>query len=181
MNFMLPSNKGRYKKKKTYRNPAGEWYQEYSTMLFLTVYAKTRDKELSEDAVHNVFCRLLVKLEKNKTSQVLNIKSYLAISVTREAITLLRKKLKRESIHAEAFELSQISSLGEIKSLIHESVDKEIEEILNEKEYQVFLRWKNNYKNVEIAEELGLPINHVYQLVFRMRRKLSIFKNKIIK
>lgn len=133
-------------------------YGQYWEMMYLAAYNMTKNKEISEDIVQDVFVGLWKKRKNLKINK--SIRSYLYTSTIFKVYDFFRKNKK--AIREDLFDnLNQnIQSSTPESRLIHKELVEYIESIIEQlppKSREVFKLSREELKsNKEIAEELGI-------------------------
>lgn len=150
---------------------------QYHHKLCVYVYSLTKDNDLAEDIVQNVFMAIWNK--KHKLKEEFVMKSYLYKSVYNEFIDQYRKEksvLPLEKKHFDA--LSSIVEDEDENSLekLIKLVKKEIENLPPKCKQTFLLSKQDGLTNVEIAEFLNVSIKSVEA---HMTKAFSILRKTV--
>ncbi|MBJ6367798.1 RNA polymerase sigma-70 factor [Snuella sedimenti] len=135
------------------------------------------DKGSSEDIVQDIFVYLW---EKSETINIeSSLKGYLFIMVRNRCLNHLKSikitdntnVLALHTILDEAYDLEVFSA--EDKSIIYNQVLKIIETLPGKMKQIVKLRFIDNYKYAEIADEIGVSVNTVKTQLKRAKVKIT--------
>ncbi len=137
-------------------------YDKYKDRLVTLAAALLYDKTAAEDAVHEVFARLLEKKDRLRITQ--NLSHYLFVCVANTSRNLNRQKhptpIDYEQSETMAFQSAQ--SLPEQPAILKEQADK-LTEALSRLPYEqrevILLRHYCDLKFRNIAEVQNIPLN----------------------
>ncbi|MCG8306645.1 MAG: RNA polymerase sigma factor [Cytophagales bacterium] len=147
-------------------------YKKYIQQIFKYAYFLVPDKDLVEDAIHDVFVRIWSK--RNNQIDIHSIKSYLFVSVRREM--LLKKKDKVQfvvSVGQSDMHLFQSPSIEDTKILEEHQKEKEqklngfIKGLTDRQREIIHLRFYQNLSYAEIANLMDINQNYAYNLTSR--------------
>lgn len=130
-------------------------YSRHSKSMFIYAVNVFKKREICEDIIQDVFVDLW---SKRKTTQIINIKSYLFQSVKFQIFKQMRNQkvanedLARLNIIDISMDISRKVEFNELEAFIRQQVNK-----LSPKCQQVFVMSRyDNKSNKEIALELGV-------------------------
>lgn len=162
------------------QNAFGIIYQRYWQTLYVIGYNRTRDVNITEDIIHDVFASLWTNRQRE---DIQNLKAYLATSVKYMAIAYYRKIQRRTSFVDSLPEKEVDEQLAEriddrrILELLKEEVNR-----LPEKCRLVFKFSREENKSIrEIAEELNISPstveNHLNKALGRLKVIIKNFNS----
>lgn len=163
------------------------WNDQSLTMLYrrfykaLVVYAFqiTKDLEMAEDIVQDVFSNVWQK--KTTFQTVGTLKAYLYNSVRNESINSVRHQqvrqdnLKQIELHYKELHLDEHLELKLHKEEVYRQLLAAIDN-LPERQRELFLHIMRGKKNAEIAEAMGISINTVKK---QRQRGMEILKGAL--
>lgn len=152
-------------------------YDGYFSLLNNYGYKFTRDKELIEDAVHDLFVRLWTTRER--LSQPASVKNYLLKSMR----NILLRKMKREEKFTDidgkeypwSFSISY--SVETIKRIEDRDLQAKLRAFIDtlppRQQEIIYLRFYEGLSYEEIADVMSLSINSAYKLLYKALTKLQ--------
>lgn len=154
-------------------------YKQYVKSLYSLAYKYLKSKEMAEDAIHHVFCKLW---EHRSTIDVnINLKNYLYSSVKNYILNEIRNN---NLAIQKNYELAQLDSPYEI-DVIEQIEEKEMYDLLKramdslpEQKRQVcYYKIYDELSNQEIADKMNVSVNtiktHYSQSLKLMRTMLK--------
>ena len=147
-------------------------YKQYVQQLFRYGYFLVPDKDIVEDAIHDLFVRIWTK--RNNQIDIHSIKNYLFVSLRREVLSK-----KRELAHLNHRLDSIEESLFYHPSVEESLIDQEhkqglirqirtyINNLTDRQREIIHLRYYQNLSYPEIAELLDIDQNYAYNLLSR--------------
>lgn len=137
------------------------------------------NENICRDAVHDVFCKLL--LERKKLPKIHNLTSFLFKATRNQLINLYKKEVRLANTLTD--ELGFSTEITILDSLINEEeterLKKTVEDLLNEltprQREAIYLRYMQQLDYSEIADILNMNSNSARRLV---HRGLSNLKSK---
>ena len=148
-------------------------YKKYFVVLLQYGAKITNDKDLVKDCVQDLF----IKIWNNREtlSVTTSIKYYLFTSLRNKILDYLRsnrhKLMTSFSLHTDhLFEEIAVPELGDATQ--KEQVLKAITRLSKYQQALLHLKFNEDRTNVEIANELGITIQSVYNAVFKTLRYL---------
>ncbi|TVR13176.1 MAG: RNA polymerase sigma-70 factor [Balneolaceae bacterium] len=136
-------------------------YHQYHKRLYSLAFKYLKSKELSEDAVHDVF----VKLWDNRQSVNSDIKNYLFSSVRNHVLNMIRNN-KRKILKQIQFEQQKIKPVNRTEEVILYSEYRKIlmrglSELPQGKRDIFQMKSEKEMTNSEIAQKMGITVNTV--------------------
>lgn len=146
-------------------------YEQFFEVLYaFGKYFHVNEAEV-QDAIHNVFLRIWENRHNLNTPQ--NSKNYLMTALRNELNQNYRKasriELKAEVTDVDLNMEEEESTFGEVRK---EKVNKAIEELSTKNKEVIFLKYKENLSNEEIAEVLDINYQSVRNLLHRAIKQL---------
>ncbi len=152
-------------------------YHHYHKRLYSFAFKYLKSKELSEDAVHDVF----VKLWDNRFSVNSDIKNYLFSSVRNHVLNMIRNK-KRKVLRHIQLEQQKIKPVNRTEEVILYSEYRKILlqalAELPEGKREIFqMKSEKEMSNSEIAKEMGITINTVKSQYYHASKFIRQYLN----
>ena len=155
----------------------GDWeaytslYHVYYRQLNNYGYKFTRDIDLIEDAIHDLFVRLWTN--RNNLGEPISVKNYLYKSLR----NILFRKLKtqsrfftiqddEESIPFEVAHDSQLI-LNEEEAMLQATIKKVLHTLPARQQEIIYLRFYDGLSYEEIADIMGIHVNSAYKLLYK--------------
>ncbi|HEY9047742.1 MAG TPA: sigma-70 family RNA polymerase sigma factor [Ohtaekwangia sp.] len=155
----------------------GDWeaytslYHAYYSLLNNYGYKFTRDIDLIEDCIHDLFVRLWTN--RNNLGEPLSVKNYLYKSLR----NILFRKLKTQSrfftIQEEddsiPFEVSYDNQLilNEEEQALQETIRKVLHTLPARQQEIIYLRFYDGLSYEEIADIMAIHVNSAYKLLYK--------------
>ena len=160
------------------RDKLTELYQKYKQDVFIKAYSILKDRELSEDMVHDTFIRVCKHLDKIEDIYSNRTRSFLVIIVKNLCIDYIRKRTdKLTSTFEEISYLVPDTEDTPEDVVLNMELTKEMTEYLsklNESYAEVInLRYYQGFSSKEIAEILNISYGNVR---VRLKRALEALK-----
>lgn len=156
----------------------GDLYAPYMEMVFGICLGYFKDREKAQDAVMQIFEKLIIDLRKH---EVVNFKSWLH-SLARNFCLMELRKTKRE-VNLE-FEVFQIPIMDFEEDVHQESELQALENctaaLKAEQKEVINLFYKQQKSYAEICEEISLELKKVKSLLQNARRMLKICIEKSV-
>jgi RNA polymerase sigma-70 factor, ECF subfamily len=156
------------------QNAFGLVYTELYTPVFKYIYARSRDKELSENITNDVFMRFYTSIDIYKTQKETPL-SYL-FTIARNLLINYAKKKRPRPLEDGELETAASPGLNQLES---SELAGDVTEMLEALTYiqrdqreVIELKYLSELSNKEIAEMLGKSEANVRQLESRGLRKL---------
>ncbi len=155
-------------------------YQEFHQVLYGIALKYLRNKELAEDAVHDVFIKLWNNRRKLSTTG--SLKGFLFTATKNHVLNMLtsnRDKVKKHILiqYEQKMDLephTNVNSLAEYRELCREAAEH-----LPDRMKEVFeLRSNEGLTNQEVAEYLGISENTVKVHYYKATTFIRDFANK---
>lgn len=159
-------------------------YEENFERLFRYAYSITKDKQLAEDVIADVFANLWQKKQTN--INILKLRSYLHVSVKHLAISVISKDFHRFNYakYEESLEIADILDpesllvVKEINNLISDIISK-----MNPISVIIYDMSRNKgYSTDKIARELEMQKRtvegHLYKVIKRIKKSLEAYYDK---
>ena len=160
-------------------NQVAELAETYGQMVFATAYRSLGNGEDAEDALQEVFLKMLSAWNgRLKTGGVRNWGAYLRTVASRCAVDLLRRRTKRKPESDELSDLIEAPPGQDPRSLASQRqrarLLRQALAALPTRDARVFaLRYFEDFSYEEIAAQMGLDVNHVSVILFRGRKRLE--------
>ena len=154
-------------------------YNTYKKQMYYTANNILKDSHLAEDAVHNVFLRIINNLEKIEDINSHKTKGLIVIIVKNVSIDIYRKNKKERDNTIFIDDLDDINGYDEINK--NDIGDLEIAiSKLPENYKQVFLlKFSHELTDNEISEILDIKPDNVRKRISRGREKLKNILKKM--
>lgn len=152
-------------------------YRLYVDLLFDYGNKISRDADLTEDCIQNLFIDLWDK--RGRLGMTDNIKAYLFLSLRRRIYRQLDKNKRSTELHNE--ENDFVLTLTPESQLIQEedslatlnSLQQALEQLNEQQREIIYLKYQRNLKSQEIAEILGIKDQSVRNALHRSITKLK--------
>ncbi len=152
-------------------------YHRYFQLLYSYAFRICNNKEASKDCVHDLFVHLWE--EREKLSEVSNVKSYLLTAVRNRTLKIRKQNAKfitKEEEHSISVE--KIFSIEHI--MIHREEEEEnrqqmmtaLEELTTRQKELIYLQFYEGLSIREIQERTSLQYQSVKNLTYRALTKL---------
>lgn len=148
-------------------------YRKYFFVLYQYGSKISSDKELIKDSIQDLFIKIWNNREN--LSDTTSVKYYLFTSLKHKLLDVLESPSLRLKIKIDAldFETSdEPDSNDEFFYLQKERIFKAINKLSKHQQKLVELKFYKNQSNQEIANELGITIQSVYNAVFKTLRTI---------
>lgn len=148
-------------------------YRKYFFVLYNYGKKICHNNELVKDAIQDLFIKIWNN--RQKLNDTTSIKYYLLTALKRKLLDALESpvvRLKTED-NVLDFELTDMSDLEE--EAFHDQKERVLNAMNKLSEHQqrlVQMKFYKNQSNQEIAEELGITIQSVYNSVFKILRSI---------
>ncbi|WP_186756178.1 RNA polymerase sigma factor [Echinicola salinicaeni] len=158
------------------RDALANIYNAYSKDLYKYGFGFTKDEDLIQDVIHDVFVHIW-NLRKTITIQK-SIKFYLFTSFRREIIKTVNEQYKRESLddyHAKFLWEESFEELLHKHQIISESgvkINEALENLPLRQKEAIYLRVLEDLDYEDISELMGVQVPSVYNLIFKGIRTL---------
>jgi RNA polymerase sigma-70 factor (ECF subfamily) len=155
-----------------------ELAERHGRMVFGTAYRVLGNPDDAEDALQDVFLRLLrTHGSERRPECVRDWGAYLRVAATRAAVDLLRRKSKWNRNHQPVHAEIEDGKLQPVDALItRQSMAERLRRglaRLPKRDAQVFvLRHVEGLRYEQIASEMGLTVSHVGVILHRAQRRL---------
>ncbi len=153
-------------------------YRDYSNKIYRLIYSITKDRDISQDIMQEVFIKVYKNLKKFRgDSSYLTWISRIAINTT---YTYLKKNQRTVYVeingNEEKFSSNETPESSLKRKLRDERVKKAVEELKPEERLLLTMVNDDKMSYDEIAKILDIPVGTVKSRVFNLRKKL---RNKI--
>ncbi|MDO6803114.1 sigma-70 family RNA polymerase sigma factor [Wenyingzhuangia sp. 1_MG-2023] len=146
-------------------------YNMYYQMLYNFGKRYLNDSEV-EDAIHDTFLNILKY--KNSSSEVKNIKAYL-FKCLRNQIFKVKKAAKLEfELDNETIQSENNTHEEQEKELVFKKLKELIKELSPREREIIYLKYFQNFNNIEISELLDLNYQTVRNILGNAIKKLRI-------
>jgi RNA polymerase sigma factor (sigma-70 family) len=161
----------------------GDWdayarlYDSYFSLLNNYGYRFTNEKELIEDAVHDLFVRLWTSRER--LSIPASVKNYLFKSLRNILLRKMKSEEKYTDIDGQEYPLSfSISYNNETLKRIEDAelqakVKTFIQTLPSRQQEIIYLRFYEGLSYEEIADVMSISINSSYKLLYKALERLQ--------
>ncbi len=151
-------------------------YTNYRGLMLYTAYQVMHDYQLAEDIVHEVFVKIIKKIDYVHSEDCNQLKSFLVTSTKNQAIDFLRKGKREQAEDEPAARLEQEGSYAESTEKIVASRDNiqrilAVVEKLNESYRRPLTLWVQGYSTQDIAALLDLSVGNVKVRLYRGREQ----------
>lgn len=148
-------------------------YTLYKGLMLSRAYEILRDRDLSEDAVHNAFVRILKNLKKIDEPESMRTKSFVMIVLENVAKTMYvkRKKEKIVELDDNLAQSYDIAADTEVK-LTAQYLAEKIAELPEKYRDILVLKYLNGLNDKEIASSLGISSAAARKRLQRARERL---------
>jgi len=140
--------------------------------LFKLAYSYLKDKMLAEDAVSEVFLKLIEKAPEIKSDR--NLSGYLKTMIINKSFDITRKR--KQDFFAGDELIKQVAV--KVNPNNKDEYTRFILFALNTKEREILLLWFYGYTLNEIVEKTGLTINQVRLLLEKAKNNFSLKYHK---
>ncbi|MCD6010799.1 MAG: sigma-70 family polymerase sigma factor [Flavipsychrobacter sp.] len=150
----------------------GYLLQRYTTLLLGVALKYLKDKPQAEDAVQQVFIKVLTNLPKE---QILNFKGWLYVLMRNHCLQQLRDKTYNTGDEALQYVPDSINDSEEIKWQEHtlQQMSEAIEELNEEQRKSIVLFYLKKYSYEQIIEQTGYTFMQVKSYIQNGKRNLK--------
>ncbi len=151
-----------------------EIYIRYKSLMLGRAYEILRDRELSEDAVHNAFIRILKNLEKLDETDSNRTKGFVMIVLENVAKTMYVKN-RRQNIIELNENISEDTNveIDTEKKLTAEFIAQKIAQLPDTYREVITLKYLHGLNDKEIASVLNISQTSARKRLQRSREKLK--------
>lgn len=151
-----------------------EIYIRYKSLMLSRAYEILRDRELSEDAVHNAFIRILKNLEKLDETDSNRTKGFVMIVLENVAKTMYVKS-RRQNIIELNENISEDTNveIDTEKKLTAEFIAQKIAQLPDTYREIITLKYLHGLNDKEIASVLNISQTSARKRLQRSREKLK--------
>ena len=151
-----------------------EIYIRYKSLMLSRAYEILRDRELSEDAVHNAFIRILKNLEKLDEADSNRTKGFVMIVLENVAKTMYVKN-RRQNIIELNENISEDTNveIDTEKKLTAEFIAQKIAQLPDTYREIITLKYLHGLNDKEIASVLNISQTSARKRLQRSREKLK--------
>ncbi|UCS95473.1 sigma-70 family RNA polymerase sigma factor [Echinicola marina] len=152
-------------------------YKAYSNDLYRYGFGFTKDGNLIQDVLHDVFVH--VWSIRNNISIQKSIKFYLFTTFRRELIKVVNEQYRRDSLedyHAQFLWESSFEELLHKHQIVSESnvkINEALESLPLRQKEAIYLRVIEELGYEEISELMGVQVPSIYNLIFKGIRTLK--------
>ena len=154
------------------RNLVERLYKEYKQLMYKTAYSILHNSELSEDAVHEAFLRVIDNLQKFQKYSCKENVAYLVIIVRGIALNKLKQKKREADLDEEIESSVNIEEAVNADIGYSEIVDR-IKSLSPALKNVALLYFVQGCSVQEIAQILDTKVNTVYSSVSRAKLILT--------
>jgi RNA polymerase sigma factor (sigma-70 family) len=149
-------------------------YQKYFFVLFQYGKRITSDQELVKDTIQDLFIKIWNN--RNNLKETTSIRYYLLTSLKRKLLDVLRSSQVRLEFGNERIDHVLLAAVEEAEEdypfVQKEKVLKALDKLSEHQQKLICMKFYRNLSNQEIAEEMGITIQSVYNSVFKVLKKL---------
>lgn len=155
-----------------------ELSEQYGRMVFATAYRITGNTDDAEDALQDVFLKLIDSWKRLNPDSIRDWGAYLRVMASRSAIDVLRRssRWRHESVDIapeiedpNASNPQAAASQRQIADILRKAL-----RTLPERDAQIFaLRYFEDFSYETIAEQMKMNANHVGVILHRARARLQ--------
>ena len=146
-------------------------YDRYAKLLFSIAYAVVHDRADAEDCVHDTLLKIWKSPESYDEARG-DLKSFLAVAVRNAAISLLRKRARRQDIEKRLPAISEAEEPPVLDYLEQSSLRSALQSLPPDQWSVLRLAYFEHLTHVQIAERLELPLGTVKSRIALAIRKL---------
>ncbi len=150
-------------------------YETYYIELKLYGIAIFKDDILVEDALHDIFIKLL-RMDSKKLHRIQNYDHYLKRCLRNNYKEYFKKRKGIKILSYDSNKDVRICEPSIIDEIDNQAAKEYVEDKLSPKEWKVLIhRYENGLKDKEIEALLGLKEKSVARIIFRSKIKISNF------
>jgi len=162
------------------RKKITELYEQHKHALYMYAFKFTKNRELAEDAVHNVFISIIKNKEKYFHLNRKDFRLLAVIIVKNKCIDLLRKQKPYSEIPIEEMELYLESGDMPVEEQIiisseYDAIRKYLDSIDEISRQVLIMKYYFGYSYKEIGIELNMTPKHVDTRIMRAKDKIKKF------
>ncbi len=151
-----------------------EIYIRYKSLMLSRAYEILRDRELSEDAVHNAFIRILKNLEKLDEADSNRTKGFVMIVLENVAKTMYVNSRKHNIIELnENISVDTNVEIDTEEKLTAEFIAQKIAQLPDNYREIITLKYLHGFNDKEIASVLNISQTSARKRLQRSREKLK--------
>ncbi len=155
-----------------------ELYQKYSNKVYRLIYSITKDRDISQDIMQEVFIKVYKNLNKFRgESSYLTWISRIAVNTT---YTYLKKSKRTRYVeiqdHENMFSYSETPETSLKRKLTNDRIKEVLKELSPEESLLLTMVNDEKMNYEDISKILKIPVGTVKSRVFNLRKKL---RNKI--
>jgi len=143
-------------------------YRKHMKQIALKIL---NDDQISEDAVHNAFLKIINHINKFDDLDCQETKNLIVIIIRSVSIDMYRKR-NREFENTDVLD-TEISTETDFSSIQAEEILREIEALPEIYRDVLLLKIEYDYKDREIAKLLGIKVDTVSKRLERARKQLK--------
>lgn len=148
-------------------------YEKYRKLMYYVANKILLDEQLSEDAVHNAFIKLVKYLDAIEDIECHKTRNFIVIIVRSAALDIYRKRKRQSTLQFEELEFAA-ETYSEIDAHTDFEYMKETIKALPPKLRDVVeLKFFYHYSNAEIAKLLDINEETIRKRLERAREKLG--------
>jgi RNA polymerase sigma factor (sigma-70 family) len=157
------------------RRPSGleHAYELWSRLFFSVARHSISDADRAEDCVHDALLRVWRRPNQFAGSRDM-LKAYLVTCVRNESLAMLRSESRRDARELKAARLATVSSVDPpaIDPVESQRLQSALLRLPDEQRTALTLAYYGNKTQVEIADELGVPLGTIKSRISMAMRKL---------
>ena len=172
----INKEKSNMEKSREYQSDFEVVYADYFSPLFRYIFSQTKNREVAEDLVQNVFLKVLKQRNKSSFKDLPPLPYFFTIA--RNTIIDYWRKKKEVSMNISETLFSSLIDNQESpqEKLEKESTDNNLEKALNNLTFEqkeiLTLRFISDLSNKEISQILGKSEEAIRQIQYRAIKKL---------
>jgi RNA polymerase sigma factor (sigma-70 family) len=158
------------------RRPSGleQVYALWSRLFFSVARHAVSDSASAEDCVHDALLRAWRAPNRFEGNREM-LKAYLIASVRNESLTMLRSQSRRDARELKAARLAPVSSVDPpvVDPVETQRLQSALARLPEEQRKALALAYYGNKTQVEIANELSVPLGTIKSRISMAMRKLQ--------
>lgn len=153
-------------------------YKEYKQLMYKTAMSILHNPQLSEDAVHDAFIRVIKNSPKFRSYSCNENVSYLVIIVRGISLNMLKQTNRTTELEDDVPSTEDIEATAEIR-ISYENVLKNVQKLTPALKNAATLYYGHRLTEKEIAEMLDMNINTVRVSLMRARKLLRNMSEEV--
>lgn len=162
------------------KNKFEQIYIKYQKLMFYVANQILKDEQLSEDAVHNAFLKIIDNLDRIDCVDSLKTKGFVVIIVKRISINIYNKRKKEFINNIDDIDYKFNSLNSSIENMGNSNNLEEALKKLSEIDLQIILlKYSHGFSIKEISKILGINEVNLYKKSKRALKKLEKILNRM--